>query len=198
MNKSGAAKTTQMLIAVGGLSGTGKSTLARRLAAETDAVWLRSDEVRKDLWGVAHTAKLPPEAYSKEFSDKTYAEVDRRMTAALLAGRTVVVDTVFATEPGRTKVEDAARALGVPFVGLWLEAAPDTLRARVDARTGDASDADSRIVDMQLGYDLGDIKWRRIDANGTAAQTYERACPAVFGLCAGRDSRKGPGLSPRP
>lgn len=188
-----------MLIAVGGLSGTGKSTLSRRLATELDAVWLRTDEVRKELFGVAVTQKLPPEAYSKENSDKTYAEVDRRMCAALDEGKTVITDAVFVTPFGRDKVEKAARDRAIPFVGLWLYADPDEMRKRVDARTGDASDADSKIVDMQLGFDAGEITWRKIDANGTPENTYAQAVPAIFGLCADRKINKGAAPSgPRP
>jgi len=56
------------LIAVGGLSGSGKSTLAWALAARLGAVVLRSDVIRKGLWGVDPTAKLPAEAYAPEVS----------------------------------------------------------------------------------------------------------------------------------
>ena len=169
------------LIAVGGLSGTGKSTLCRRLAGELGAAWIRSDEVRKELWGVPPTQKLPPAAYAPEFSAKTYAEADRRTEEALAAGRIVIVDMVFAKEAGRNAAADRAQRLGAGFTGLWLEAPADTLRARVDARTGDVSDADSAVVNMQLGYDLGAIGWRRIDAGGTAEQTHAQAVAALAG-----------------
>ena len=167
------------LICIGGLSGTGKSTLARRLAGELSAVWLRSDEVRKELWGVAFDEKLPLEAYTQEFGEKTYKELNRRTDAALRAGRTVILDVVFAKAEGRAKAQRLATGAKADFTGLWLEAAPDIMRARVDARTGDVSDADSKVVDMQLTYEIGTVDWHRIDAGGTAENTYRQAAKVL-------------------
>lgn len=172
---------TAHLICIGGLSGTGKSTLAKRLAGELSAVWLRSDEVRKELWGVSLTTKLPAEAYSSAFSEKTYVEVNRRAETALRDGRTVILDVVFAKAEGRAKAQELAQGCEASFTGLWLEAPADILRARVDARTGDMSDADSKIVNLQLTFDLGRIDWARVDAGGTPEQTYRQAA-RVLGL----------------
>ena len=66
----------------------------------------------------------------------------------------------------REAVEQVARKAGVPFCGLWLEADPVVLAARVSARRGDASDATAEVVERQLSYDLGSIAWRRLDAGG--------------------------------
>jgi len=169
------------LICIGGLSGTGKSTLARRLAGDLSAVWLRSDEVRKELWGVPFDTKLPLEAYTQEFGEKTYKELNRRTDAALRAGRTVILDVVFAKAEGRAKAERLATGCKAKFTGLWLEAAPDILRARVDARTGAGADADSKVVDMQFTYQPGTMHWHRSDAGGTAEKTYRQAA-GVLGL----------------
>src|SRR6185437_1667099 len=65
------------LVAVGGLSGTGKSLLTQALAPmllpEPGAVWLRSDVERKRLFGVAETDRLPAEAYASEVTARIYA-----------------------------------------------------------------------------------------------------------------------------
>lgn len=172
-------QSTARLIAIGGLSGSGKSTLSGRLAAEMGAVWLRSDAIRKELWGVAPTDKLPPEAYSVDFSTKTYAALDLRTDAALKDGKTVIVDMVFARESERKVVADRAKANQTPFQGFWLHADPDCLRKRVDARVGDISDATAAIVDIQLGYDLGVMDWTRIDAGGTAENSYRQIANAL-------------------
>src|SRR4029079_10194114 len=64
------------LIAIGGLSGTGKSSLARELAPHVapapGALLLRSDVERKRLFGVAETEHLPSDAYTVEASTKVY------------------------------------------------------------------------------------------------------------------------------
>jgi predicted kinase len=150
---------------VGGYSGSGKTTVARRLAPEMGpapgAVVLRSDEVRKRLWGRSPLDRLPPEAYAPGQSEKVYAAMFGAAREALAAGRAVVLDAAFLRPDERAAAEHLAREAGVPFEGLWLEASPEVLRARVAARTGDASDADVAVLDRQLAFDVGAIGWER-------------------------------------
>ena len=171
------------LIAVGGLSGTGKTTLARALAAALapgpGMVHLRSDVERKMMEGVEETDRLPPSAYTPEASRRTYDRLFERAAATLASPWPVVVDAVFAKEEERAVIERVARQAGVPFMGLWLEAPADVLRARVARRTGDASDADTRVVEKQLSYRFGDIGWRRIDASDTPDEVIARAQAAL-------------------
>lgn len=160
------------LIAIGGLSGTGKSMLAGRLAPLTGgapgARSLRSDVLRKRLAGVMPEEPLPPQAYTRERSLEVYGKLMEEASTTLASGVSVIIDAVFAAPAERTAVAQAAAASGVPFEGLWLEAPPDVLRARVIARRGDASDADAAVVEQQLGYALGDLSgWCRIDASGS-------------------------------
>jgi predicted kinase len=81
----------------------------------------------------------------------------------------VVLDGVFMRAAERDKAEALARRCGVPFAGAWLHAAPDVLKARVAARTNDASDADLRVLAMQLDQESGELSWTRIDAEGDFA-----------------------------
>lgn len=154
------------LVAVGGLSGSGKTTAARALAPDIGpapgAVVLRSDVLRKELHGVAETDRLPPDAYTPEMTRRVYAELVDRARRVLAAGHGVVVDAVHARIEERQALEDLAHGSGVPFRGVWLEADPETLVARVKSRTGDASDADENVVRRQLTYDVGQISWPRI------------------------------------
>ena len=156
------------LYAAGGLSGTGKSTLARALAptlgAGPGAVILRTDEIRKRLWGVAPTAPLPKPAYTPEQSERVYSLMLDEARAALQAGWPAVLDAAFLRSVERLDAEALAADLGVPFQGLWLEAPAEVLRARLRDRRGDASDADAPVLESQLQQDLGEIGWRRIDA----------------------------------
>ena len=168
------------LIAVGGLSGSGKSTVVRALMqdgfAQAGAVHINTDAVRKELWGVAPAEVLPEEAYTRKFSQKTYEEVDRRIEQALSEGRVVFADAVFATAFGRGKVQETADNQEAAFTGVWLEAPPETLRQRADARVGDVSDADSRIVDLQLSFNLGEIDWAKVDSGHSADDTRRQVC----------------------
>jgi uncharacterized protein len=171
------------LVAVGGLSGSGKSVLARALAPDIapapGAVVLRTDVERKTLFGKAEHDKLPADAYAAEVTARVYAAVADKARRTLAAGHSAVVDAVFAKPQERAAVEQHARTLGVPFHGLFLEADLATRVARVGARSRDASDADAAVARHQESYDLGALGWVRIDASGTPLQSLERARAAM-------------------
>ena len=164
-----------LLVAVGGLSGTGKSTLAARLAARVGAapgaLHLRSDVERKRLFGVPETQRLDRQHYRTGVAQRVYSILEEKAHRVLAAGHSVIVDAVFAKPEERLAIEDVAQQAGAGFVGLWLSAPVETLMVRVEQRHGDASDADRRVVKEQLGYDLGAIAWSPIDAAGSLEQT---------------------------
>lgn len=156
------------LWAVGGLSGSGKSTWAAKAAADVGtrapgAVILRSDIERKRLFHVAETEKLPPEAYAAEVSPRVYERLRTLARRVLAGGYTVIVDAVHARPEERDAIEEVATQAGLPFAGIWLDAPAEELVRRVTARTGDASDADADVVRHQLAYDLGPIHWARAE-----------------------------------
>lgn len=157
------------LIAVGGLSGSGKSTLAYGLSpivgAVPGALVLRSDEIRKELYGVAPTARLGPEGYTSEASANVYRRLTERAEVVLRAGHGAIVDAVHAREDDRRAVEAVARDAGAPFIGLWLDAPEPALIDRVARRRYDPSDADAAVVRMQRAQDSGTIGWHRLDAS---------------------------------
>ncbi|MCA3559756.1 MAG: AAA family ATPase [Aestuariivirga sp.] len=167
-----------MLLCIGGLSGSGKSTVAAALApflgAAPGAIHVRSDVERKVLAGVPETERLPAESYSLQASFEVYAACLARAEKALAARHSVVLDAVFARPDERAAAAELARRTRAHFAGVWLDAPRETLAARVAARSGDASDATAEVVDAQLRYDLGPMDWPRVDAGGTAAQTLLR------------------------
>jgi aminoglycoside phosphotransferase family enzyme/predicted kinase len=160
---------TPVLYAVGGLSGSGKSTLSRVLAPELGAspgaVILRSDEIRKRLWDRAPRDALLPEAYGEGQSARVYGRMLEDAAVALGAGRPVVLDAVFLKPEERQAAETVGAEAGVAFHGVWLEAPEAVMSARLDARMGDASDADRRVLAEQLARDPGAITWKRVDAS---------------------------------
>lgn len=163
-----------MLIAIGGLSGSGKSHLGRNLAGRIGGIGggrhLRSDVLRKNLAGLpSPEQKLSAQAYTPEASDHVYA-VMREQAARLLAdGIAVICDAVFARPIERSEIEMIATTAGVPFRGIWLEAPRATMAARIKGRRGDASDATTAVLESQLGYDLGEIGWARINSDRDGA-----------------------------
>ena len=168
-----------MLLAVGGLSGTGKSMLARSLAPELapapGAVVLRSDVERKVLFGKSANDRLPEAAYAPEVTSRVYATIADKARRAVAAGHSAIVDAVFARPDERAIMAQSAQALGVPFHGLFLVADLDTRVARVGGRSRDASDADAAVARNQEDYDLGTLDWVRVDASGTPEETFARA-----------------------
>ena len=163
------------LIAIGGLSGSGKSTVAAALAPELGARpgarLLRSDVIRKRLFGVDPEARLPEDAYKAEVTARVYQRLCAQAEAALHAGYCAVIDAVSLRPEERHSFASVAAQAGVPFSGIWLDAPADALTARVSARRNDASDATAEIVSRQLGADPGPIDWRRVEARGTMAET---------------------------
>ncbi|HEY2530555.1 MAG TPA: AAA family ATPase [Xanthobacteraceae bacterium] len=170
-------------IAVGGLSGTGKTLLARALAPRLGpmpgAVIVRTDFERKALFGVGETETLPATAYQPAVSERVYASVLQKARRILTAGHSAIADAVFARPSERAAVAAAAKTTGVPLRGLFLTAGLTTRLTRVGHRAPDASDADARVTREQEQYSLGAIDWAAIDASGAPEETLARALAAL-------------------
>ncbi len=180
------APATPRLIAVGGLSGSGKSTLAEGLApglgAPPGAVVLRSDIIRKRLFGIDPTAPLAADRYSKDVTAIVYGQMVESAATALAAGCTVIADAVHAHPEERAAIEAVAVRMGVPFTGLWLDAPAAVLLTRVRSRKNDASDADATVLRDQMEYDLGAMDWQVVDAAGEPTDVLFGAARAPLGL----------------
>ncbi|MDE3114751.1 MAG: AAA family ATPase [Pseudomonadota bacterium] len=170
---------TPRLIVAGGLSGTGKTTLARALAPRTGAapgaMILRSDVTRKQLMGVAETVRLSESAYTPAVNRRVFAEMAALAARILAAGHAVVMDAVYGTKDERDEIEAVAARANVKFDGLWLTADADILALRIAARSGDASDATVAVLKQQLSAITAPQTWTIIDAGGTPATIAEDA-----------------------
>ncbi len=158
------------IVAIGGFSGSGKSSvaaaLAPRLKPAPGARIFNSDRIRKRLFGAGATERLPPEAYGGEVSARVYDEMLACAARAAKARWPVIVDAVFDRPPDRAAIEATARAAGVSFQGFWLDVDLAQRLARVDRRVNDVSDATSEVLKAQAAKDTGELSWRRVDAGG--------------------------------
>lgn len=151
------------LAAIGGLSGSGKSTVARNEAPAKGrapgAVILRSDELRKRLWKCAPLDRLPPDAYAPDQSIRTYEHMFALAETVLHSGQSVVLDATFRETVWRDRAEALARRSGVEFEGAWLDIPADIRAARVSHRMSDVSDATADIASAQEAVDPFTISW---------------------------------------
>ena len=141
------------LVLVGGLPGTGKSTLAAGLGDALGAAVLRSDVVRKELAGLAPDEPAPAPVgkgiYQAETTTATYGELADRARQALGLGETVVLDASWTSEEHRATARRVAEETSSELVELRCTVAPEVQRSRLLARAergADASDADATVA----------------------------------------------------
>ena len=140
------------LLLVGGLPGTGKSTLAGALADRLGLVLLSSDSVRKELAGRAPTQAMAAAyragIYTSGWSDRTYRELLRRAHELLALGESVVIDASWLSAAHRREAAQTAHDATADLVQLRCTAGMDTAERRIHERASapHASDADAAIA----------------------------------------------------
>jgi uncharacterized protein len=141
-------RATARLVITTGVIGTGKSTLARDVAARIGAIVVRTDALRKHLAGRALTerasAGFGEGLYSGEMARRTYAEAIGLAAMLLDAGWPVLLDGAFSSAAQRTMAREVAARARVPFVAIWCDAPDSVLAERLRRRAehpGEVSDA---------------------------------------------------------
>ena len=146
------------LLLVCGLSGSGKSRLARALCEALPLIHLRSDAERKRLFGLAPEARsavgigVGTGIYFQQATEWTYQRLEALTAAVLDCGYDVLVDATFLTRARRGVFADLARASGAGFAVLALVAPMAVLRQRVAHRLvegRDASEASVAVLERQ-------------------------------------------------
>jgi hypothetical protein len=127
------------LILVGGLPGSGKSTIARALAERSGADCIASDVLRKELAGAEPgerlTAKVGAGVYGAGMTELTYRELLVQAERQLRAGRSVVLDATFGRAIDRRHAAALARAVGGVLVAVQCRCSMRVARERLDFRT---------------------------------------------------------------
>lgn len=177
------------LVAIGGLSGSGKSTvaaaIAHHLGPAPGARVLATDRIRKRLAGVPVESTLPPHTYTAESSARVYDTLYRLAADTLEHGHAVIADGVFSSPDERNRIRKCAADASVPFDGIWLAADPDTLLARVNARRNDPSDATTAVVLAQLQRHAAPPDWALVTAGGSPDVTSQSVMSVLGVACDG-------------
>lgn len=137
------------LILMAGLSGSGKSTVARELARKEGAIQIRSDAVRKHLAGMALDAQGGDDLYTPEMSDRTYSRLLELGISLATQGYTVILDAKYDRRSHRQAAIDQAAAHQIPLQILYCTAPLEVLQSRIQQRQHDISDATAAIVAAQ-------------------------------------------------
>jgi predicted kinase len=138
-----------VLVAVGGLIASGKSTTARRLAALLNCAtvgtdWTRKQLLQQDELSPLHSAAFDG-AYDEAFSEKVYDEVFRRAGVVLQSGRSVVIDASFRSPEARERILTLAQRCGVSAYFVHCRVPREVALARLEERAKSAHVSDGRV-----------------------------------------------------
>lgn len=179
-----------LLVLTCGVSGSGKSTVARLLAQHLGAVRVRSDVERKRLFGLHASARPAPAElatlYGVEATRRTYARLGELAGGLLQAGLSAVVDAVALRRAERDALRDLAGASGARFAIVECRSPQAVLRERIARRqrdANDASDADARVLDLQLSVaePLAPLEAAVVLDTDCAFAALEHRCAALAG-----------------
>lgn len=174
------------LIATGGMIASGKSTVADAIGTRLAAPVVSSDRMRKHLLGKTATESMQSDAwagaYSKQSTERVYAELLRLAAVVIDSGRPVVVDASFRTRTMRRAVREVARLRGVPFSFVECVAPRDVCLARLREREragAHESDARSDLFDQfatsyEPVIELPEAEYERFDTSRPLPENQER------------------------
>lgn len=147
------------LIITCGLSGSGKSTVARQAAESLGGIVVRSDNLRKQLAGMElgerDESAFGQGIYNPQMTENTYGAMLQHATAITAAGRWAILDATYPTQKYRRAAAEMARTLGLPFAILHCSAPRAELLRRLAARSvagTDVSDATGAILEVQAQH----------------------------------------------
>ena len=137
------------LVMMSGLSGSGKSTVAKSIARSKGAIQIRSDAVRKHLAGIALDESGSNSIYTSEMTQKTYNRLVKLGIMLVKEGYTIILDAKYDRLSLRQPVITKAQDLNVPLKIVYCTAPESVLRDRLNQRQNDLSDAGADLIESQ-------------------------------------------------
>jgi aminoglycoside phosphotransferase family enzyme/predicted kinase len=171
------------LTLVGGLPGSGKSTLSGALADRLGATLLSSDRLRKELAGIpadqSAAAPYGEGLYAPEWTARTYSALLERASALMARGESVVLDATWSDVRQREAAERTAERASADLVALRCQVPGDVMAARLSTRAPGASDADldvaATIAELEQPWPQAVV----VDTSGPLEAAVVRAFAAV-------------------
>lgn len=142
-------KSQGKLIIMSGLSGSGKSTTAQQLAQKYNAIYIRSDAVRKHLAGIGLQQRGDESIYSQEMTSKTYQRLLELGKMLVRQGFTVILDAKYDRICWRKQVIAFTQSDKLPLEIVYCSAPPEVLCGRLQQRSQDISDATPDLLAAQ-------------------------------------------------
>ncbi|MBA2806883.1 AAA family ATPase [Streptomyces sp. KM273126] len=168
---------------VGGLPGSGKSTLSGALADRLGVTLLSSDRLRKELAGI------PPEQsaaagygeglYTPEWTARTYATLLDRASALLSCGESVVLDATWSDATQRAAALHVAERTHTDLVALHCYVPDDVSAARLSTRAPGTSDAGLDIATAMAATEPPWPEAAAVDTSGPLESAVTEALAAV-------------------
>lgn len=137
------------LILMSGVSGSGKSTVARQLARRWGAIHIRSDAARKHLAGIPLEQTGGAELYTSPMNEKTYGRLLELGVLLANQGFPVILDAKYDRQVLRQNAIAQANQHDLPIQIIYCTAPDDVLRDRLSSRTNDVSDATADLLQQQ-------------------------------------------------
>lgn len=190
------------LVLVGGLPGTGKSTLARGVADAVDASVFRSDEIRKELSMLdplqRSPARLDQGLYRPSMTESTYTELLSRARRALRLGRTVVLDATWRDPRWRDAAESLASETSSDLVVLRCVAPLEVTVKRIRRRIAEANDPSDATEDVARALSGHEPPWAAARAVDTSAESTDAVAAALAAIGAGTHGFPWPSVGSPP
>lgn len=148
-------RASGQIILMSGLSGSGKSTVARQIAQQINAIHIRSDAVRKRLAGISLQSREDDSSmngglYTPEMTQLTYGRILELGIFLAQQGWSVILDAKYDRRSLRQAVLEIAKTTQLPIQIVQCTAPPAVLRERLRHRSGDISDATDELLDSQI------------------------------------------------